>query len=145
MAMWFYQLSEEIWPTTDYRFEVWEGEKSEWGLGPSPRLNGLLPQPGDTVALFYAKTGCDEPGFYGIAVIIRVYEQEGEQRIYFRPCAPSDRLKIWPWWDGEVIAIADEIRQRANRGRFWSVSKDVQTRIEKGIHRWVGGAVPKSI
>ena len=32
-----------------------EGEKSEWGVGATPKLNGSLPQPGDTVALFYTK------------------------------------------------------------------------------------------
>ena len=72
MAMWLYQMSEDIkspeqWPINEYRLEVWEGERQEFSFR---TIRGSeIPQPGDTIVFYYAKTACDEPGFYGWAVI----------------------------------------------------------------------------
>jgi hypothetical protein len=62
MAMWLYQLSEKEWSRKNYRLDIWEGERWEWEVG---RVAGVdsSPEPGDTVAFFYAPSGSPEPAF----------------------------------------------------------------------------------
>ena len=78
MSMWFYQLSESVWPPTSYRIDIWENERWSWPVG-NKISAGATPQAGDTVVFFYSK-GCSEPGFYGWAVVLELGgRQEGRQ------------------------------------------------------------------
>lgn len=137
MAMWLYQLSENSWSLNNYRLDIWEGERWEWEVG---RITGAdtEPKPGDTVAFFYAKAGCKEPGFYGWAVIL-LWTTEEKQRFYFRPVPPSDQLKMRPWWNDQAKEIADQVRGKVARGTLWPVSEDLAKVIGAGISSWVNG------
>jgi hypothetical protein len=136
MAMWLYQLSEKDWSANNYRLDVWEGERWEWRIG---RMIGSEspPAPGDTVVFFYAPSGSSEPGFYGWAVIL-LWTIEDSPRFYFRPVAPSDQLKMYPWGDEEAIAIADKVRGTVKRGTLWPVPENLAVAIGRGINAWVG-------
>jgi hypothetical protein len=140
MAMWLYQLSEDEWSRNKYRLDIWEGERWEWGVG-RVSASGSKPEPGDTVAFFYAPTGCDEPGFYGWAVIL-LWVSDEKSSFYFRPVAPSDRLKMHPWWDAKARKLADQIRGNVKRGTLWPVSPDLANDLATAINSWVGGIQP---
>jgi hypothetical protein len=99
------------------------------------------PEDGDTVVFFYAPAGADEPGFYGRAVVTRYEEKEGDKRLYFRPAAPSDHLKMFPWWDEAAKKLADEIRVPVAQGTLWPVSAQAAAAIRKGITSWLGNRV----
>jgi hypothetical protein len=95
-------------------------------------------RPGDTVVFFYAPSGGDDPGFYGWAVILDVPENSGE--IYFRPIAPSDALKMCPWWDDTAKELANDVRGKVKQGTMFLVTPDLRNRIRLGIRSWLGGA-----
>ena len=96
MAMWLYQLSQNDWPPNNYRLEVWEGERWAW---PVRRMTGGddPPREGDRVVFFYAPSRGSEAGFYGWAIVLDWREEE--RSLYFRAVAPSDQLKMHPWWE----------------------------------------------
>jgi hypothetical protein len=137
MAMWHYQMSQEEWTPERYRLEVWEGERWRWPVG---KIHGAdRPASGDRVVFFFAKTGCPEPGFYGWAVVLEC--EEKPSRFYFRPVAPSDQLKMYPWWDepgGTVAQITDQVRVPIKEGTLWHVPDQLAPVIGAGIAGWVG-------
>jgi len=144
MATWFYQLNNKDWSVNNYRLDVWEGARWEWSVG---RAVGILenpPVPGDKIVFFYVPAGCDEPGFYGQAVITQWIDEvrngERERRFYFLPVAPSDRLKMHPWCDPDVTRIVDEIRGRVPMGNVWPVTQELAKQIGSGINSWVSGS-----
>jgi hypothetical protein len=98
--MWLYQLSADLWGPERYRLKIWEGERWNWPVG-GRSGGGHVPQPGDTVIFFYAPSGAEEPGFYGLAVVLEWYDVSSSP-LYFRPTSPSDFLKMCPWWDDEA-------------------------------------------
>ena len=108
MATWLYQLSANVWSPERFRLEIWEGERWHWPVG-GKSSGGTWPQPGDSVVFFYAPTHGTDPGFYGWAAVLEWYE-DSSSPLYFRPTAPSDRLKMDPWWDDEAKELALEIR-----------------------------------
>jgi len=106
MAMWLYQLTQAEWTPNEYRLDVWEGERTRWQVGRI--VGGEEPRPGDTAVFFFAKTDCPSPGFCGWAVILQWVQQGDQRRVDFRPVAPSDQLKMRPWWNDEAQRIAGE-------------------------------------
>lgn len=136
MAMWLYQMSQRDWPPNNYRLDIWENERWKWPVG---RMVGSedTPAPGDTAVFFYAPSGGSEAGFYGWAVILQWLE-EGERRFYFRPVAPSDQLKMHPWWDEEARRIANQVRGEVKQGTLWRVPDELVPAIGAGITAWVG-------
>jgi hypothetical protein len=145
MAMWFYQMSQAEWTPEEYRLDIWEGERWGWLLrdsaGNPKRISGQKrPEPGDRIVFFFAKEGCAEPGFYGWAIVLTWLDAKME--IYFRPVAPSDQLKMHPWWDpdeGNVQQIANRIRGSVAQGTLWPVAEPEGEAIGKGINAWVAG------
>ncbi len=135
MATWIYQLDSKNWPPERYRLEIWEGERWSWPVG-SKRGKGHSPEPGDVVAFFYAPSGSTDPGFYGWAVITEWYERDGFTEMYFRPVAPSDYLKMNPWWDSAAKKLADEIRGSVKQGTFWFVLPEAASKLRAGVHKW---------
>jgi hypothetical protein len=99
------------------------------------------PRQGDTVVFFYAKAGGPDPGFYGWAVITEWLAGggPGKDEMYFRPVAPSDHLKMRPWWDDEAEELADRIRGKVKRFNLWRVSEEDSLGLRRGIARWVSG------
>jgi hypothetical protein len=135
MSTWFYQMNQAIWPPTRYRAEIWEGENWHWSVG---RMVGAKEEPpgkGDIVVFFYAKSGGDDFGVYGWAIILEW--AESENTLYFRTVAPSDRLKMTPWNDGSCLALADEVRGTVKRGTLWRITADQEKKLRKGINNWL--------
>jgi hypothetical protein len=130
MSTWFYQMDQRIWSPERYRLEIWEGETWAW---PARRIvaGGERPGAGDTVAFFYTRTGGDDPGFYGWAVVLEWFAQASHQ-LKFRPAAPSDKLKMFPWGDEQAMEIANSIRGKVKQGTLWLVRESLVERCAEG-------------
>jgi hypothetical protein len=98
---------------------------------------GEIPNPGDTLLFFYAPSGGNDPGFYGWAVILEWLEIHSH--LYFRAVAPSDYLKMRPWWDDDARDVAEAIRGKMKQRTLWIVSDDLVRRVREGIKSWVHG------
>src|SRR5438034_3886935 len=123
MSMWLYQMNQSEWPPNSYRLDIWENERWSWPVG---RIVGTgAPKAGDRVVFFYAPTGGVEPGFYGWAIVLEWLEDE--RRLYFRPVAPSDHLKMHPWWDDRARDVANQTRGGVKQGTRWHVPDEVAT------------------
>jgi len=139
MSMWLYQMHQKLWEPQRYRVEIWERERWSWAVGRKVGATEELPRPGDTVVFFYAPGGGHDPGFYGWAVITEWLPQDEQDEMYFRPVAPSDHLKMHPWWDAEAKDLADQIRGEVKMGNLWRVAEDLAVSLRRGITRWVSG------
>jgi hypothetical protein len=139
MSAWLYQISAKAWSPERYRVEIWEGHEWVWDVGHKV-AKGRTPTVGDTVVFFYAPTGGSDPGFYGWAIILEWIEDGGYLR--FRAAAPSDHLKMHPWWDDKASRLADEIRGKVKQGTLWLVSEDHQRQLRAGIAVWLAGTPP---
>jgi len=106
MSTWLYQLNAKDWPPETFRYEIWEGKPWHWGHG--KKQDKATPDTGDTIVFFYAPTGCDDPGFYGWAVLDRCHAES--LTLYFTPAAPTNYLKMDPWWDSAAKKLVDQIR-----------------------------------
>jgi hypothetical protein len=133
--MWLYQLSPSVWSPERYRLEIWEGERWNWPVGRTSG-EGQVPKPGDTVVFFYAPSGGTDPGFYGWAVVLEWYEPSSNQ-LYFRPTAPSDALKMFPWWDDEAERMANDIRGKMKQRTLWIVQPELAVQVRRGISTWL--------
>lgn len=136
MATWLYQMSQKLWDPQRYRVEIWEGERWAW---PVKSGAGHEVMPGDTVVFFYAPTGGPDPGFYGWAVVLEWLET-AESQLRFRPVAPSDHLKMHPWWDANAAQLADRIRGKVKQGTLWPVGDGDAKELRLGITRWLAAA-----
>ncbi len=138
MSYWLYQINQGNWEPERFRIEIWENERWSWTVG---RLTGDgEPQPGDSVAFFYAKAEGQDPGFYGWAVVLEYHKAHDDSKtLYFRPVAPTNHLKMHPWWDDEAEDLAKEVREPFYMGTLWRVSEDHWRRIRRGITKWAGG------
>ena len=136
MSVWLYQIDSQNWSPNRYRFELWEGERWSWGVGRKVPAN-QTPESGDIVTFFYAKSAGLEPGFYGWAVVLEWYAETNE--MYFRTVAPSDWLKMDPWWDKEAAALADAIRGKVKQGTMWLLDHAQGSRLRQGVQKWLSG------
>jgi len=134
MATWLYQLNSDNWSPERYRVEIWEGERWNWSVG-TMSSDGQHPAPGDIVGFFYAPTKAKDPGFYGWAVILEWVAQVPE--LHFRPTAPSDHLKMHPWWDDQARQLADTIRGKMKQRTLWLVSDELAKKLRSGISSWL--------
>lgn len=135
MTMWLYQINQELWSPQRVRLELWEGERWSW---PTRKFRTAeRPEPGDTVVFYCAKSGGSDPGFYGWAVATEFYEDA--EVLYFTPAAPTNYLKMTPWWDEEAEALADRIRGRMKQATLWRIDDGARDEVRAGIRRWLGG------
>lgn len=130
MSMWLYQISNDIWPPSRFRVEVWAGERWRWPI--NTVMGNEMPAAGDRLVFYYAKTGAGEPGFYGWAVVLEAYERE----LYFRPVPPTDQLKMYPWWNEEAAELADLIRGKMKQRTLWPVPPNLISRLSAGLIAW---------
>ncbi len=137
MTTWLYQINQKLWPPERLRLELWEGEKWSWPVG-SVRASER-PQAGDTVVFFCAKTQGSDPGFYGWAVVTEYYEPAEE--LYFTPSAPTNLLKMTPWWDAEAERLAKRIRGKMMQATLWQVEQDLRDELRRGIRQWLSGSI----
>jgi hypothetical protein len=77
MSYWFYQISQEIWEPERFRIEIWENERWSWSV-PTLRGGGE-PQPGSSVAFFYAKAHGDDPAS-GWAVVLEFHKAHDDNK-----------------------------------------------------------------
>src|SRR3989442_6666025 len=92
---------------------------------------------------FYAETGGTDPGFYGWAVIQEWIEEptkEAPSQLRFRPVAPSDVLKMRPWWDKEADSLADAIRGEMKQRTLWLVPDEQAKQFRRGMMGWVAAS-----
>ncbi|MCC6579241.1 MAG: hypothetical protein IT440_02280 [Phycisphaeraceae bacterium] len=135
MAMWLYQLSQTNWSPNRYRIEIWESERWHWEVG-NKSGHGTEPVQGDTVVFFYAPSGGSDPGFYGWAVVLE-WCSGSPGELYFRPTAPSDTLKMYPWWDNEAEKIANKIRGNMPQRTLWLIDEETVPQLRHGIATWL--------
>ncbi len=131
MSMWLYQLSEEKWSTRLFLAEIWENQHWNWSYN-QKRGDGD-PQRGDTVLFFYAPKDCDTPGVYGWGVIDR-WEPK---TIYFTPTAPTNHLKMDPWWNEGAKVVADEIRGAMPQATLFLAKDATISKVRRGIKKWL--------
>lgn len=117
MSTWLYQLNAKDWSPETFRYEIWEGKPWHWGHG--KKQDKAIPESGDTIVFFYAPTGCEDPGFYGWAVLDRCHAESGT--LYFTPAAPTNYLKMDPWWDSAAKKLVDRIRGRMTQATLFRV------------------------
>ena len=133
MAMWLYQMDQRRWPPNSYRVDIWQDERWSWPVG--RKASSGAPVAGDRIVFFYAPSGGIEPGFYGWGVVLDWHSDE--RGLYFRPVAPSDHLKMHPWWDAGAKDVADAIRGKVKQGTLWQVPDALAGTIATGITAWV--------
>ena len=137
MSTWLYQINQRFWPPERYRFEIWEGERWAWPAGKRSGA-GAVPRQGDTIVFFYAPSGGADPGFYGWAVTLE-WRPESSNELHFRPAAPSDQLKMRPWWNETASTLANEIRGRMKQRTLWLVEEELVPQLRDGIAQWMSG------
>jgi hypothetical protein len=128
MAYWLYQMSSKDWSSNLYRLEVWESEHTNWQIHRKVPAD-KTPEAGDTMVLFYAPAGENDPGIYGWAVVIRFDGIE----IRFKPSSPSDYMKMKPVWDNEVKNIINQIRGRVAQGTVWEIEESLFKQLRQKI------------
>lgn len=134
MSTWLYQLNPTTWPPETFRYEIWERERWHWGYG--NKRGADEPKTGDTLVFYYARSGGTDPGIYGWAVVERC--DVDSHTLYFIPVAPTDRLKMHPWWDHEMKALSDEVRGGMKQATLFEMSGEDRDRIRSGIRSWLG-------
>jgi hypothetical protein len=145
--MWLYQLNQEKWPPGLFRRDIWEGVPWHFKCGlirkPSEGEGSLTL--GDVVVFFYTEAKGQEPGIYGWAVVDRIDKVDGgglEDRLHFIPSAPTNHLKMDPWWDKQVEEITGRIRKPLYTATLFEfgvleVTQGTPKEIRDGIKKWL--------
>jgi len=134
MQAWLYQMSTATdWYPKDYCLEVWEGDIVPWPVGQikSREKNKKLPEAGDLIVFFFAKTRNDDPGIYGWGVITDFNSRTN--KIKFGVTPPSDYLKMDPIWDKEIEKLIDKVRGGMNQRTMWSLTRDELDEVRRKI------------
>ncbi len=135
MKTWLYQLDAKKWSPNLFRCAIWEGRQWQWNRKRS-RPADAVPDPGDALLFFYTM-GTKEPGIYGWGIIDRCEDFGDDKMLNFTPTAPTNHLKVDPWWDTECERIVTEIRPMPNAGTLLEVPENLVPQIRRGIKRWV--------
>ena len=138
MSTWLYQLNPQSWPPETFRYEIWEGKHWHWTYG--QKRGSAEPKIGDTIVFFYAKSGGDDPGIYGWAVLERCHSESNT--LYFIPSTPTNYLKMDPWWGPKVEVLVDDIRGPMKQATLFLVDRKSTGKIRSGIRRWLGANQP---
>ena len=67
------------------------------------------------------------------------------RHLRFRPAAPSDHLKMRPWWNEAASRLADDIRGKVKQGTLWLISEEDEKNLRAGISAWLSGVSPISV
>jgi len=58
--------------------------------------------------------------------------------VCFTPTAPTNHLKLDPWWDDECRSVTNEVRGVMKNGKtLFLVPKTHVPQINRGIKRWL--------
>lgn len=129
MSTWLYQLNAQDWSPEAFRYEIWEGKSWHWGYG--RKQDKTEPETGDTIVFFYAPSRCKDPGFYGWAVLERHHEKN--QSLYFVPAAPTNYLKMDPWWNSTAESLAKDIRGKMTQATLFKISDEQRAHLRAAI------------
>jgi hypothetical protein len=135
MSTWLYQLNPREWSPETFRFEIWEGKQWRWGYGVKRGTEEL--QVGDTLIFFYAKSGGNDPGIYGWAVLEN--HNKDERLLYFLPAAPTNHLKMDPCWGDEIRKLTDEVRGEVKRATLFCIDFPTAQKLRSCIRHWLAG------
>lgn len=137
MSTWLYQLNATKWSPETFRYEIWEGKPWYWEYGQKRGDEEL--KPGDTLVFFYAPSGCPEidQGFYGWAVLER--HDAKSQTLYFLPAAPTNHLKMDPWWSADSKKLVDAIRGKMTQATLFYVEDGQLKSLRAALRRHLGG------
>jgi hypothetical protein len=135
MSTWLYQLNAQDWSPETFRYEIWEGKPWHWGYG--RKQDKAVPATGDTIVFFYAPSGCSDPGFYGWAVLERCHEPS--QTLYFIPTAPTNHLKMDPWWDDDAKQLVDAIRGKMTQATLFRIADRHLQTLRPALRRHLRG------
>lgn len=136
MSTWLYQLNPKSWTPETFRFEIWEGKHWHWTHG--IKRGDAVPAIGDTIVFFYSPSGGDDPGIYGWAVLERC--DVGSKTLYFIPVAPTNRLKMDPWWDETAQKIVNDIRGPMKQATLFQIENADALKIRVDIRKWLSCA-----
>ena len=136
MSTWLYQLNAEDWSPETFRCEIWEGRSWHWSYG--RKQDTARPEPGDTIVFFYAPSGCTDPGFYGWAVLERHHPES--PTLYFLPAAPTNLLKMDPWWDDDAKKLVDAIRGKMTQATLFRIKDEQRKSLRAALRTHLGGA-----
>jgi len=139
MNTWIYQLNQQDWKPGIFRYEIWENQRWHWSYG--QKRGDATPEVGDTVVFFYAPASGNDPGIYGWAIVERCDAES--KTLYFIPTAPTNHLKMHPWWDDDAKSVTDEIRGPMKQATLFQVRNEMISRIRSGIRNWLGQATPR--
>jgi hypothetical protein len=132
--MWLYQLNQEEHPPSAFRREIWETQRWHWNYGQKRPFDHPI-EVGDTVVFFYGTSKGFEPGIYAWAVIDR-YDADSKT-LHFIPTAPSNHLKMDPWWDEEAEKLVNLIRGPMMAATLFLVPDAMIPRVRLGIKKWL--------
>lgn len=132
--MWLYQMSEDMWPASQFRATVWEGVAEYW---PTRTIRSTdRPQQGDRLLCWYAPTGATMPGIVGWGVILGWFSDVDE--IMWRAAPPSDALKMHPLFDDAVRARIDAVRGRFKQATMWPMAAGDAAWFAEQVRTWWG-------
>jgi hypothetical protein len=147
--MWLYQLNQEKHPPGLFRRDIWEGQHWHFSRGQIRKsVEGAEPPKlGEVVVFLYSEASGSEPGIYGWAVIDRIDEEDPDglkDRLHFIPAAPTNHLKMDPWWDDHVKEIAKRIKEPMHMATLFEfgildITQNAPNEIRIGIKNWLKG------
>ena len=133
MSMWLYQLNQKLWTPEIFRYEIWEDRRWHWTYG--QKRGEAMPKTGDMLVFFYSQSSGSDPGIYAWAVVERCDSES--KTLYFIPTAPTNHLKMDPWWDQEAKRVTDEIRGDMQQATLFQVPPELIPCLRIGIKRWL--------
>lgn len=108
---WLYQMTNGAdWGVAEYRLQVWEGKTVDWPAGEITGRNGVAPQKGDSILLFFAPSAS----------------------------RPSDYLKLDPIWTKATASTMDRIRGRMKQGTLRWVPPNELVSIQREVRTHFG-------
>jgi hypothetical protein len=135
---WLYQMRRRHdWSPEQYRLEVWKREPLTWPVGHLTGGSKDQVAPGDLLVFFFTRTGNEDPGLYGWAVVTKLSKRKDD--VEFVPLPPTDYLKIDPIWNPIVEEWVERIRGKAKQGTMWRISAAELAVLRDQVRRHAGG------
>lgn len=85
---------------------------------------------------FFTRSGNEDPGVYGWAVVTKVAKRTN--KVQFRALPPSDYLKVDPLWNDVVEQVVERVRGKVKQGTMWRVPRTDFSVLRDQIRRHAG-------
>jgi hypothetical protein len=123
--------------------EVNEGKLIKWNVGKIYFRAQNQVSMGDSVVLFFCKTGENDPktgtfqpGIYGWGTI-KNPPQDSYAQIEYIAQPPSDYLKANILWDNDIERLTNQIRAKQYQGTMWPIEKEYLIELDKKIQKHI--------